>query len=30
MTIQADPLAKAEKDFYNVEKKGRFPERSIL
>ena len=25
MTIQADPLAKQEKDFYNVEKRGRIP-----
>ena len=30
MTIQADPLAEPEKGFYNVEKRERFPEWSIL
>lgn len=30
MTIQADPLAKGRKHFYNVEKREKFPEWSIL
>ena len=30
MTIQADPLAKERKHFYNVEKREKFPEWSIL